>query len=282
MHKVVPVLVILLAFCGCKNITSLIHDDQVVAKLGEEKLYKSELDAFLPDYLTPEDSLRLSRQYINTWALEHLYMKVAQEQLSAQEKDVSGELEDYRRSLLRFRYEQRYVADRLDTLVTQDQMKDYYDGHQEMFILERPILKVRYLDILKTVPQAAQIEKKMSSDKYESIEEAALLADSLAIKYFDRSDEWMDAMVLAKEFGLEYKDMLSLMSGKSIRLDSEDRNDVRVAYVCDIRRSGVAPLEFCESRIKDIIISARKHNLLSSLEQDLLVDARSRKQFVIY
>lgn len=282
MRKVVPLLVILSALCGCRNISSLIHDDQVVAKLGEEKLYKSELDAFLPDYLTSEDSLRLARQFINTWAMEHLYTKVAQEQLTPQEKDVTQELEDYRRSLLRFRYEQRYVADRLDTLVTHDQMKAYYDGHQDMFTLERPILKVRYLDILKTVPQVSQIEKKMSSENYASIEEASILADSLAIKYFDRSDEWMDALVLSKEFGMEYKDMLSLLSGRSIRLDSEDRNDLRVAYVCDIRRNGVAPLEFCENRIKDIIISTRKHQLLGSLEQDLLGDALSRKQFVIY
>lgn len=282
MRKVAPLLVLLLLLCGCKNITTLIHDDQVVARLGEEKLFKSELDAFLPDYLSSEDSARLARQYINTWAMEHLYTKVAEEQLTDEEKDVSGELEDYRRSLLRFRYEQRYVADRLDTLVTKDQMKAYYDSHQDMFTLERPVLKVRFLDILKTVPQAALIEKKMCSDKYESIEEAATLADSLAIRYFDRSDEWIDAMVLAKEFGLNYSEMLSRMSGHTIRLDSEDRNDLRVAYVCDMRKSGVAPLEFCESRIRDIIISARKHSLLNSLEQDLLDDALGRKQFVIY
>ena len=43
-----------------------------------------------------------------------------------------------------------------------------------------------------------------------------------------------------------------------------------------------APLEFCEENIKDIIISVRKHDLLTTLERDLIEDAKSRENFVIY
>ena len=41
-------------------------------------------------------------------------------------------------------------------------------------------------------------------------------------------------------------------------------------------------LEFCEEKIKDIIISARKQNLIMNLEQDLLNDARENGQYIIY
>ena len=55
-----------------------------------------------------------------------------------------------------------------------------------------------------------------------------------------------------------------------------------VAYVCDIRRNGTAPLDYCAERIRDILMSARKHNLMNSLERDLLENALESKQFVIY
>jgi fibrillarin-like rRNA methylase len=56
-----------------------------------------------------------------------------------------------------------------------------------------------------------------------------------------------------------------------------------LAFVSEIVREGeTAPLEYCTPQIKDMIISARKQNLITSLEQDLLKDAREKGQFVIY
>ena len=63
----------------------------------------------------------------------------------------------------------------------------------------------------------------------------------------------------------------------------EDRGDVKVAYVLDPRRAGtLAPLEYCEDRIRNIIISTRKQKLLTTLEQDLLDNALSKENFIIY
>ena len=76
--------------------------------------------------------------------------------------------------------------------------------------------------------------------------------------------------------------MLSYLKGDMIKYEPEDRGDVMVAYVCDIRRTGTAPFEYCVGRIRDILMSARKHDLMNSLERDLLENALESKQFVIY
>ena len=56
-----------------------------------------------------------------------------------------------------------------------------------------------------------------------------------------------------------------------------------MAYVVDLVKKGEpAPLEYCADRIRDIILSARKHELVSGLEQELLNDARNKEKFVIY
>ena len=95
-------------------------------------------------------------------------------------------------------------------------------------------------------------------------------------------DTWMDAADLAREFGMDYQTMLSRMSNSMIKVEPEDRGDMIVAYVCDILRSGTAPIDYCSSSIRDIIISTRKHELVKGLEQDLLDNALESKQFVIY
>ena len=277
-------ILILLPFLlgSCNAISSLVHDDQVVAKVGKNKLYKSELERFIPNMIPAEDSIRLAEQYINTWAMDLLYLDVAERELSKGELDVTADLEDFRRSLLKYRYEQRYINDRLDTLVTDEQVRRYYEEHEAEFALKRPVLKVRFVDVMKDSPNKDAILKMMTSKEYDDLQRADTLARSTALRYFDSSDTWMDAGELAKFFGLDAVEMLDHLKGDMIRYEPADRSDLMAAYVCDIRKTGTAPLDFCSSRIRDILMSGRKHELMNSLERDLLENALEKKNFVIY
>ena len=281
MRKLLLILLPLL-LGSCNAISSLIHDDEVVAKVGEHKLYKSELEGFIPNMIPAADSIRLAEQYINSWAMDLLYLEVAERELSKSELDVTADLESFRRSLLKYRYEQRYINDRLDTLVTDEQVRAYYEAHTEDFELKRPVLKVRFVDVMKDSPDKDAILKMMRSSEYDDVQRADTLAKSSALRWFDNADTWMDASELARFFGLDHQEMLALLKGDQIRYQPSDRDDLMVAYVCDIRKTGPAPLDFCSSRIRDILMSARKHDLMKSLEQDLLENALESKQFVIY
>ena len=267
---------------SCRAIKDFMHDGDVVASVGQHKLYLSELEAYIPNGVAPEDSANLADQYIRSWATAQLYVDMAAQQLSKSEKDVSRELEDYKNSLLRYRYEQRYVNERLDTTVARVEIEKYYESHEDLFVLDIPILKARFLDIMEDSPNYETIRRRMSSNKYEDIAEADSLAYSSALRYADWSDRWIDAVTLAREFGTDYGTMLSKLSGSFIEM-REERGDIKIAYVLETRKAGtLAPLDYCEDRIRDIIISNRKHALLTTLEQDLLDDALAKENFIIH
>lgn len=272
----------LAALVSCQAVRTFIHDDDVIAQVGVHKLYRADLSTFVPDGLSLEDSTKIADQYIRSWASEQLYLDMATEQLSKSEMDVSKELDAYRNSLLKYRYEQRYVNERLDTTVTRTEVEEYYDTHKDLFVLDVPILKARFVDIMQDSPNLDVIRKKMASTKYDDIVELDSLAYSSALKYADYSENWVNAVSLAREFGTDYGTMLSKLSGRYIEIQ-EERGDMKIAYVLDILRAGtLAPLDYCEERIQDIIISNRKHQLLSTLEQDLLDDALAKEKFVVY
>lgn len=273
---------LLLTPLSCDVASSLVHDDQPVAKVGREKLYRSEVESMIPDMISPEDSAGIAEKYIRLWAMDRLYMKVAEEQLSKSEIDVSDELESYRRSLVRYRYEQRYLNDRLDTLITDAQIREYYLANQEDFELSRPLLKLRFVDAMKDSPDKDEILRLMSSDEYDELELADSLAGKSALRYFDNSDSWMDAGELSRYFGVTVEEMLDAMDEDMIVIEPEGRGDILAAYVCDMINSGTAPLEYCSPAIRDIILSNRKHELMASLERDLLEGALDSKQLVIY
>ena len=268
---------------SCEFISGIIHDDEVVARLGNRKLYKTELDAFIPNGVSAEDSTKLALQYINTWATEQLFSDIAQQQLSKEEQDVSSELEDYRRSLLKYRYEQRYVNERLDTVVLSQEIDDYYHSHEDLFVLDVPIVKARFLDIMQDSPNLELIKDKMCSSKIEDLEMADSLAYSSALRYEDGSDKWVDIVTFARNFGTDYGTLLSKAGKDGFIEIPDERGDVKIAYICEMQRVGeLAELDYCEDRIKDIIISTRKQTLLSDLERELLSDALDKETLIIY
>ena len=276
------ILLVLPALSSCRAISSFLADSEVVAQVGNDKLYRTDIDKVIPKGMMPEDSARMARQYIHTWASDQIYMKVALEQLSKAERDVTVELEDYRKSLLKYRYEQLYVNERLDTSVSMENIEQYYESHKEKFILDRPIVKARFLNIAADSPVLPQIRKKMSSSEAGDLVEADSLAFSSAVKFTTWSDRWIDVSVLAGEYMMGYESLMSSLNrGWIEKVDTLGQK--RLTYISDmINKGNPAPVEFCEQKIRDIIISSRKQELVHNLERDLLNDASENGQFKIY
>lgn len=278
----VIILFVLPAVSSCRAISSFLTDSEVVAQVGTDKLYRSDLDKIIPKGMMPEDSVRMARQYIRTWASDQIFLKVAMEQLSKAERDVTLELEDYRKSLLKYRYEQLYVNERLDTSVTMENIEQYYESHKDKFILDRPIVKARFLNIAEDSPVLPQIRKRMSSSEAGDLVEADSLAFSSAVKFTTWADRWIDVNVLAGEYMTGYESLLASVSrGWIEKVDTLGQK--RLTYISDMINKGQpAPVEFCEQKIRDIIISSRKQELVQNLERDLLNDACENGQFKIY
>ena len=195
---------------------------------------------------------------------------------------MTKELEEYRRSLLKYRYEQLYVNERLDTAVSSTVIEEYYEAHKDKFVLERPVIKARFVHISADSPSLKPIRKLMSSDEANDLIEADSIAFSSAVKFTTWTNEWIDVAVLAREYSMDHSALMARMNKRWIE-DTDTTGYVRLTYVSDMMQKGqVAPVEYCQDNIKNIIISSRRQALLQNLEQDLLKDALANKDFIIY
>lgn len=288
MKKLALIAVVLFSAFSCKVVNQLsdtaneLFHGEVVARVGEHRLHRTELEKFIPAGVSPEDSARLAGSYISAWAEDLLLVDLAEEQLSDEQKDVREELEAYRRTLLKYRYGQLYINQRLDTLVTEEEMDQYYKENPERFRLERPVFKARYMIIPANSRSLKTFRRKMSSDDDAEVLELESLASTVAIKYVDASDTWMDAITLAQDLGTDYRSLVGAIKNQFAELP-DDAGNLRIAYIVEMVPEGkTAPREYVADRIRDLILSARKHALESTLEQDLLEDARKNNKFVIY
>lgn len=288
MRKYVYIAAFLMAATSCKVASTLAETatellrGEVVARAGSHILHREQLESYIPTGVSREDSINLAHQYINAWAEDLLLLDMAEEQLSEAEKDVSAELEDYRRTLLKFRYEQRYIEQRLDTLVTDEEIVRYYNANLGKFRLERPIVKARYLILPAGSKKLSTLRTLISSDDEKSAAEAANLSTTIAIKYVDAANTWQDALLVAQDLGMDYGKMMASLKGQFVEWTDEG-NVLHLACLVDMIPEGrTAPLEYCTPRIRDLILSSRKHELEIQLEQDVLQNARKNKKLVIY
>ncbi len=284
MKRLLILLALAAVLPACKSVSSFVHDGEVVAKAGKHKLYAAELEDFIPGGISAEDSTRLAAQYIDKWATDMLFMDMAETELSKGEKDVSREIESYRRSLLKYRYEQKYVNQRLDTAVTEADIEKYYQDHPDHFKLVRPIVKARYARISGDSPNLSAVRKNLLSEGPDDDDQ--IVSDSLtyasALKYTDFGKKWVDIVLLAREFDTDYATLQSQL--KNGIIEQKDANgNIGIAHVSAMMEAGEkGPAEYYEDEIREIILSTRKQSLLSGLEQELIEKARTQENYVIY
>ena len=103
---------------GC-DVFKKTDNRQAVAKVKEHKLYLEELEAALPEGLSSEDSANFAGGFISSWATQMLLLDKAELNLSEEEKDVKAQLDEYRSSLIIYKYQSKLLRQLLDTTFDQ-------------------------------------------------------------------------------------------------------------------------------------------------------------------
>ncbi|PKP42330.1 MAG: hypothetical protein CVT93_04725 [Bacteroidetes bacterium HGW-Bacteroidetes-10] len=272
MKKAVLAILILLAATSCKYL-EFRSGDKVVAEVGGNKLYESEIKSLIPPGKSSQDSIMMLKQYINNWALKHLLIEKAENELSSTDKDVEQELEDYRSSLLMYRFEKMFIDQRLDTLITEQECRDYYEKNSPNFVLDNSVVKARFAKISNNSPNLEKLKRGYKASSIEEIDEFERLCYSSADKYNNFGNQWIDISMIAKE--VPY-DVLTLEREIKITSAVEVKDSLYTYLVFfheKILPDQIAPFEYYLPGIKQIILSKRKQELIATLEQNLIREA---------
>lgn len=267
-------------FGSCRLINSFTNDD-VAAQIGKAKLYKSDIERVIPKGISMDDSLNLAKDYINSWAIRQLMFLKAQEELSRDDKNVEQLLEDYKIQLLIFRYENKFIADRLDTSVTEAEMMAYYDNHKDLFISDYGTVKARYVKIHKSSPNLRFIRSLAMKHDVGSMEELEKLAYNAAEKYDDFGGGWVDLQDLSRGMECDMEQLQRKISADDVIEISDSSYSKILVIVSKVLPGEVSPYESNIEKIKEIIFGKRKQELVSRLQKDLYNEALDKQKLKI-
>ena len=281
MNKFVCIITAALLVCSCTLYESVTKGEKV-AQIGRAALYKTDLEKIIPKDIAPQDSAALVRQYIDSWAIKQLMLQKAEEQLPKSEKDVAQLLEDYRVQLLVFRYENKFVEERLDTIVKGIEREEYYNAHQGSFVGRNGVFKGRLVKMQNSSPNLQVMRKLAKGRDAETLEELEELAHNSAYKYSNYNNNWVDLGIVAKEIGIPVAELQQVMQKQKEVVEVKDTVYTNILQVLEYIKPGeVTPFEYNSEKIKEIIISRRKQELLLNLQRDILNDALDNNKLKI-
>jgi len=254
---------------------------EVLARVYKYTLYASDLADLVPDGSTEADSLRITSNYINSWVHDMVLMQKAEQNLSAQQKNVEKQLEDYRRSLVIYAYEKELVRQKLDTVVGAEEIENYYLQNEQNFQLKDNIIKVVYVKVDKKAPQLAKLRTLYKSDKPQDLQELEKYCRQFAQNYFLDEDAWLLFDDLLKEIPIEtYNKELFLQNNRFVEVA-----DSASYYFVNIKgfkiKNSLSPLAFERENIRNIILNKRKQELIDRMKKDLYRQAMDDGEIVI-
>ncbi|WP_367180223.1 peptidyl-prolyl cis-trans isomerase [uncultured Lacinutrix sp.] len=258
-------------------------DENAIARVNEAYLYQDDILDILPENYTKEDSTIIVNDYINRWATEQLLVNGATLNLEeSTQKDFDRLVKQYRSDLYSKAYLEALVYKSLDTLVTSQEAEAYYENNKEAFKLNEDLIKFRYINLDNNRLDLSDIKEKFK--RYNLSDKKHL--DSIAIQFRSYSlndSAWIrldQAIIKIPVITTENKNEL-LKKSNFIQL--KDSLGLYLMQINEVQtRNSIAPLEYVNPTINQIVINKRKLELIRQLEKDITKDAIKNKQFEIY
>jgi hypothetical protein len=251
-----------------------------IAEAGNRKLYLSEIKDFLQN-LSSEDSLTILTDYVNRWAKNQAVLIHAENNLIAEEKDLSKEIDDYRTSLLIHKYEQEYIRTKMDTTVYRTEIEQFYHDNPDNFQLTGMLVKALYIKVSNDFANIDKIRQLYRSNREKDIEELEKIAMNGVDAYSMFNGEWLNL----DEVTAPLPGTADTYENRVIRMRAIEDSDDKYTYFIKINdvsmRGSVAPLEHVMSNIKNIILNRRKNNLIRQMENAVFNDAIKRNEIKI-
>jgi hypothetical protein len=266
---------------ACQPGTSA-SDELPIARVFDNYLYPSDIVGITQNQLDTEDSLVMAREFIEKWVRKQLLVHQAELNLSEEDKNVEQQIDDYRTSLLIYKFEQKYIQNKLDTVIARNEIEAYYNNNASNFLLKNNIVKALYIKIPRESPEIWKVRQWYRKDDQESVKQLDQYCFEYATTYDHFDDNWIYFTELIQkipvnvgrpEYFLRYRKFV-------------EANDSLFYYFIKINdyklTSTVAPLDYVEENIRSIILNKRRIQLANQLESEVYNEALNRDQFNIY
>jgi len=261
------------------------NSDVAVAVAYDKTLYRSELNGIVPSGSSANDSIEITRQYIDNWVRNQVKLHQAEKNLSDEQMDFEKQLELYRNSLIIYEYESELIKQKLDTVVNEQEIQQFYDANPANFQLRENIVKVSYIKVpLASVgaPAVKKARQLLGAERIANPEKLDEICQSSMLSCRIDDDNWLTFNDLIRELPLDVFDQENFLKSKKFFETSDSLYLYMVRFNDYKIKESLSPISFETEKIRSIILNQRKHELINRMHQEVFQKALENKEFEIF
>jgi hypothetical protein len=282
MNKAIIIICGVLLLTGC-NTNKNLNKRTAVAEVGNSVLYYDEMPKLIQRGVNEADSVALIQNYINKWAKRQLLLQKAEDNLSPSIKvEIDKQLDETRSNLIIYQYQQQMLMEKLDTVLTDAELENYYSSNENSFVLTSNIVKALLIKLPLETPDLNKIRILSRSNDQKDLQKLESLCYQFAEKFDDFNENWIPMNRISVELHQNIDNEENFLKRNTF-IESSDSVSAYLVSIRDYRlRASLAPFEYVKDDIKRIILNTRRFEFIQSLENGIYNDALKKNSFKIY
>ena len=273
---------IFLLACSC-NYFNQEQKAESIARVGKNYLYRTDISKLVPAGTSKEDSLILVRDFIDRWASQKLLIDAAERNIGeAKKREYNALLKQYKIDLYTKAYIDDIIKSTVDTVVSQEELKAYYNDNKENFKTNGTLVRLRFIKLSKDNPRFGIIKNKFFD--FNKKDKKFWETYALQFKSFALNDSvWVDMNQVYNKLPFITPDNRDeiIVAGK--RIEKTLQNDVYFVKITNvIDKNQISPFEYIKPTLNEVILNKRKLELIKKFEKDIIDDAIKNKDYEVY
>lgn len=236
-------------------------------------LYQDEIDQIIPATASLIDSADIAERYIKKWVTDVLVYENAKRNINKL-NDIEKRVEEYRKSLIINEYEQALIKERLSGVVTEDEMKKFYETYKSQLISQENLIKGLLLIVPKNAPQIDKVREWVRLSNTKSLEniEKYSLKNAISFDYF--MNNWTSFGEILKKAPFRIEDSGVFVRSTSFAETSDSTKMYLLRIVSSIPTGQTEPYDLAKKKISSILLNKKKSDFIIQFENDIYKDAK--------
>ena len=257
--------------------------DPIIASVGDQILYLSELSFIKSESKSGEDSANIAGRYVQSWVRKQLLIKEAGKSMAFDEAEINRKLLEYKYALMVYEFEKKYVEENLNSEVNQQEIENYYQINKANFSLKEIIVKVNFVKIEKESSQNKQLERMLRSQNQKDQDTFKEMVINSGANYFLEDSTWikLDDIIINTPLA-NHPNKVELVRNNKHVITDDDLYRYYFRILEYKLQEQVPPLEFVRDEITKILINKRRIELVDQLQKEVYNRALEKNEFKLY
>lgn len=269
---------------SCSLIENNEFKQKNLARVSEEYLYESDLKGLIPDGTSYEDSVKIVAEFVDQWVRKQLLLEKAMSNVNeAAYPEIDKQVKLYKEDLIIHAYEEALVRSKVDTAISDEELKQYYDLIKGSFLLDELHLNVTCLAVNKQAPKIDSIRYWMRYPRGKFAEKIEDYSIQYAHFFSLDTNMWHSYDYLKNKLNpiTIFEPYKTLQ--KRRYFEREDSTNKYFMRVFGYKFKGAeAPFVMVEDRVRQTILAKRKADYIENMNLEIYKKAFQKNYFEIY